>query len=138
MSKLVGLAVALSAAALAATAHAGNPPGTFAGCPAGLRPVPANYAPAARRVALRFALAHPRGMRLRGAHATQAIRVTHWLPSGWIKSECGLAVWRRSVAVNVVFPAMEYPNPKGPCNDCAHLVYLLGDTAHGWKVWGDY
>src|SRR4051812_27113182 len=111
MPKLAGLAVALSAAALAATAHAGHPAGTFAGCPTGLKPIPADYASTARRLALQFALTHPRGMRLKGAHATQAIRVSHWLPSGWIRSACGLAVWRRSVAVNVTFPAMEYPNP---------------------------
>jgi hypothetical protein len=138
MSKLGIAAVVLSAAALSATAHAGTPAGTFAGCPAGLRPVPANYLAATPPVAVRFAKAHAQGTRTRGAHATLVLRVPHWFPSGWIKTECGLTVWQRSVAVNVEFPAMEYPNPKGPCDACAHLVYLLGYTAHGWKVWGNY
>ncbi|HJX53437.1 MAG TPA: hypothetical protein VJ801_11790, partial [Polyangia bacterium] len=62
----------------------------------------------------------------------------HWLPSGWIKTECGNGVWQRSVGVSVRFPAMEYPNPKGPCNDCAHVTLLLGKTRHGWVTWGNY
>jgi hypothetical protein len=136
MSKLAGLAIALSSAALAATAHAGTPPGTFVGCPTGLKPVPANYRTATPPIAVRFAKAHAQGTRTRGARATMVLQVPHWLPSGWIKSECGLTVWQRSVAVNVEFPAMEYPNPKGPCEDCAHLVYVLGYTTHGWTVWG--
>jgi hypothetical protein len=60
------------------------------------------------------------------------------LPSGWIREECGKRVWLRSVAVGVGFPAMEYPNPVGPCNSCAHVVLLLGKTRGGWVTWGNY
>lgn len=146
MSKLVGVAAVLAAAALAATARAGTPPGTFAGCPTGLEPVPASYAVTARRAAQTFlTTTYARwdrqrhwGTRLQGAEIGTPIRVTQWLPSGWIKSECGLATWRRSVAIPIRFPAMEYPNPKGPCNACAHVTFLLGDTARGWQIWGNY
>lgn len=77
-------------------------------------------------------------MRLAGAQVGQPFFTRKWLPSGWIRTECGVKVWQRSVAVGVRFPAMEYPNPKGPCNDCAHVTLLLGKTRHRWVVWGNY
>lgn len=79
------------------------------------------------------------GLKLAGAQVGEPFLVRHWLPSGWIKTECGLAVWQGSIGVNVTFPAMEYPNPNGPCNACGHLVLLLGTTARdSWRVWGSY
>jgi hypothetical protein len=77
-------------------------------------------------------------MRLRGAKEKAPFLVTDWLPSGWIRAECGLKVWKRSVVVTFRLPAMEYPNPKGPCSDCAHVTLLLGRTAHGWTAWGNF
>jgi hypothetical protein len=146
MSNLVGAVLVLGAAVCAATAHAGTPPGTFAGCPTGLQSPPPNYAATARHAAGLFLTTtytqwnrqHHWGIKLEGAQVGAPVRTQKWLPSGWIKSECGVAAWQRSVAVPIRFPAMEYPNPKGPCDACAHTTFLLGDTAHGWKVWGSY
>jgi hypothetical protein len=78
------------------------------------------------------------GHEARGARVGIPFPVRHWLPSGWIKTECGNQVWQRSVGVGVRFPAMEYPNPKGPCNACAHVTLLLGKTDHSWVTWGNY
>jgi hypothetical protein len=65
--------------------------------------------------------------------------VRHWLPSGWIKRECGPTVWRNSVAVDVYFPRLDKPhNPVGHCNACAHVTFLAALTRGGWTVWGDY
>lgn len=137
-------AAALSAVALAAT-H-GKPVGTFNGCPAGLQPLPSKYKTASRHAAIVFLTTtyatwnkeRHWGMMLKGAQVGEPFLVRHWLPSGWIKTECGNEVWRRSVGVSVRFPAMEYPNPKGPCNACAHVTLLLGETRHGWMTWGNY
>jgi hypothetical protein len=61
------------------------------------------------------------------------------VPSGWIKSECGLAVWQRSLAVSVYFPAMDPPhNPIGHRDDCAHIIFLASKTILGWTDWGNY
>ena len=56
--------------------------------------------------------------------------VRDWLPSGRIKRECGRVVWERSVVVDFDLPAM------GPCEACAHVVFLLGKTRRGWITWG--
>ena len=154
MLRAVACCAAIFAAVLITCAAAfagtrGKPVGTFNGCPAGLRVLPTNPAgwrPAARQAAsiflkttfARWNKQRHWGIRLAGAYVGEPFLVRHWLPSGWIKSECGLAVWQRSVWVNVTFPAMEYPNPKGPCNSCAQEVLLLGDTRHGWITWGSY
>lgn len=142
----------LSAAMLATTANAAPPTspfGTFHGCPSRLVPLPApaaRYAAAARGSAIRFLYtsyaamnrSHRWGLKLAGAKTTSVLPTRRWLASGWIKQECGLRVWQRSVAVTIRLPAMEYPNPKGPCNSCAGLTLLLGKTARGWSVWGQF
>jgi hypothetical protein len=144
------MALAVSVAAVSAAASAGKrPAGTFYGCPSGLLTVPAgeSWRPAARRAGLHFLRTtyarwnrqHPRRrVRLRGATAGRPLLARRWLPSGWIKSECGASTRQRSVVVPIGLPAMEYPNPRGPCNDCAHVVLLLGLTRHGWTAWGQY
>jgi hypothetical protein len=142
---LAGVVVAM-ACAVALGAAAGKPVGTFNGCPAGLEPVPTTYKSTARDAATVFLrTTYARwdrerhwGIKLAGAQVGRPFLVQHWLPSGWIKSECGTSVWRRSVGVSVSFPAMEYPNPKGPCNACSHVTLLLGKTQHGWATWGNY
>jgi len=136
----------LCGAALATTP--GVPPGTFSGCPHDTRPLPvqplATYAPSVRNAVLQFVrtsfthISH-KPAKLDGARTTGTFLVTRWVPSGWIKSECGLTLWHRSVGVNVYFPAMDPPhNPVGHCNDCAHIVFLAAPTGGGWTVWGDY
>lgn len=77
--------------------------------------------------------------KLVGARTTAVFLVSNWLPSGWIKRECSVRVWRRSVGVSVYFPAMDPAhNPVGHCNDCATVTFLASPTAGGWSVWGDY
>jgi hypothetical protein len=139
---------ALVAAAAAGAGTAAPPPGTFAGCPRDTRPLPAgplvSYAPQLRRAVLEFVhtqflklSAHPPDVR--GARVVQILLVTRWRPSGWIKTECGATVWRRSVAAVVYFPKLDKPhNPIGHCNDCAHITFLAVRTEGGWTVWGDY
>ena len=139
-------AVALAVCAVALAASQGKPVGTFDGCPVGLLAPPSTYKPAARQAAMVFlTTTYARwnkerhwGMKFAGAQVGEPFLVRHWLSSGWIKTECGNEVWQRSVGVNVGFPAMEYPNPKGPCNDCAHVTLLLGKTHRGWVTWGNY
>ena len=136
----IGGAVAATACASALAATDGKPVGTFYGCPVGLLPLSTTYKPAVRRAAIVFLTTtyakwnkeRHWSMRLAGARVGIPFPVRHWLPSGWIKTECGNQVWQRSMGVGVRFPAMEYPNPKGPCNDCAHVTLLLGKTHHGW------
>jgi hypothetical protein len=128
-----------------AATHA-QPVGTFNGCPAGLLPLRTTQKSAARHAASIFlATTYAQwnkerrwGMRLAGAQVGEPVLVRQWPSSGWIKTECGGEVWQRSFGVSVRFPAMEYPNPKGPCNDCAHVRLLLGKTRHGWVTWGNY
>jgi hypothetical protein len=142
----IGGAVAATACASALAATQGKPVGTFYGCPVGLQPLSTTYKPAARRAAIVFLTTtyakwnkeRHWGMRVAGARVGIPFPVRHWLPSGWIKTECGNQVWQRSVGVGARFPAMEYPNPKGPCNACAHVTLLLGKTHHGWVTWGNY
>jgi hypothetical protein len=142
----VGGAVAATACAAALAGTDGKPVGTFNGCPVGLQPLSTTYKPAARHAATVFLTTtyamwnkeRHWGMRMAGAQVGEPFFVRHWLPSGWIKAECGNKVWRRSLGVNVGFPAMEYPNPLGPCNDCAHVTLLLGKTQRGWVTWGNY
>jgi len=139
-------AVGLVVSAVALAASPGKPFGTFSGCPVGLLPPPATYEPAARHAASVFLTTtyakwnteRHWGMKLAGAEVGEPFLVRNWLPSGWIKTECGRGVWQRSVGVTVGFPAMEYPNPEGPCADCAHVTLLLGKTRHGWVTWGNY
>jgi hypothetical protein len=141
---LAGAAVLCVAFSLVASepAAAGKPPGTFAGCPQATLPLPdaaSAYAGAARAVVLRFVRAHPLRMKTAGATAGAVQLVRRWLPSGWIKSECGLRVWKRSLVVGVYYPAMDPPhNPIGHCNACARIRFLLSRTASGWLVWGLY
>jgi hypothetical protein len=123
------------------------PAGTFAGCPHGIIPLggaSATYELVAPRVVLRFvrtavAARSKTPSKLIGARATSTFLVRDWLPSGWIRSECGETVWRDSVGVTVYFPAMDLPhNPVGHCNACDHIIYLIARTAHSWTVWGNY
>lgn len=147
---LVVLLVAGSVAAGTALASgARRPAGTFHGCPSGLIALPSSAAlwrPQARRAGLHFLRTtyarwnrrHHWRLRLRRAKAGRPLLASHWLPSGWIKSECGETTRKRSVVVPIQLPAMEYPNPVGPCNACAHVTLLLGLTRHGWTAWGQY
>ena len=69
----------------------------------------------------------------------KVLLVRRWLPSDWIKQECGLTVWRRSVAVAVYFPRLDKPhNPIGHCNACAVLTFIAARTLGGWTVWARY
>lgn len=123
------------------------PAGTFAGCPSHAASLPSSaptYAPAAKKAVLRFvrntfSRESRTPKRLVGAKTTSVVLVRQWLPSGWIKSECGVGVWARSIAVGVYFPAMDLRhNPVGRCGDCDHITFLLSRTLDGWSVWGDY
>jgi hypothetical protein len=146
---LVLLAAIAVATGAAATSAAGRPAGTFHGCPSGLVALPADTAlwrTEARQVGLHFVRTtyarwnrqHHWRLRLRGATAGRPFRASRWLPSGWIKTECGSTTRERSVVVPISLPAMRYPNPVGPCNDCASVTLLLGLTRHGWTAWGQY
>lgn len=140
------LVTGAACAAPALSGRAAKPAGTFSGCPSGLVPVPAGFRTDARRAAAlflhttytRWNRVHHWGIRLAGAEVGPPVLVRDWLPSGWVKEECGTTVWLRSVVVPVGFPAMEYPNPVGPCNACAHVAFLLGKTGQGWIAWGEY
>jgi hypothetical protein len=140
------VAVALSGLALGRPSFvaAATPVGTFAGCPLGVEPLlgtVASYASAARSTALSFVHSHASRLKLKdaGARANRVLRVTGWLPSGWIKTECGSIVWERSLAVGVFFPAMNPAhNPVGPCASCASVTYLISKLRRGWVVWGNY
>lgn len=113
-------------------------PGTYHGCPRSVQPLPAPLAssvPALRADVLAFARAR---VKQRG-RVTDVRLVQNWLPSGWIARECGTAVWRRSVAVSVYFPALDPPhNPIGHCNSCASITFIASRTASGWTVWARY
>jgi hypothetical protein len=130
--------------AAAAAARAGVPAGTFHGCPAHVLPLPTSYEPALDRIVLHF-VHDPLAARSKdpsyvdGARVTGRILVRRWLPSGWIKDECGRLVWERSVAVSVYFPKLDLPhNPVGHCNECAVSLLIASWTARGWTVWGIY
>jgi hypothetical protein len=143
---LFAIAATIAGSVAAAGAAGGKSVGTFNGCPRGLKALPVTWRVQARAEAREFltttyaAWNRERhwGLRLAGAQEGAPFLVRHWLPSGWIKSECGQTVWARSVGVTFVFPAMEYPNPKGPCNACAHVTLLLGKTPTRWVTWGNY
>jgi hypothetical protein len=140
-------ALAISAGSPASAAPQNVPAGTFYGCPHHVLPLPgsaASYASTVRAVVLRFvattfARRSKTPKQLIGAQTTGVQLVRDWLPSGWIKSECGNAVWQRSIAVFVYFRAMDLPhNPIGHCNDCDHITFITSRTATGWTVWGLY
>jgi hypothetical protein len=142
------LAPVACAVALAASASAAVPIGTFAGCPRSPQPLPprlASYEPQVRAAVLAFVrtdflkYAQSSAAQLADARVRSVILVRRWLPSGWIRTECGVAAWRRSVAVDVYFPHLDRPhNPVGHCNACAHLTFIAARTARGWSVWGRY
>lgn len=143
---VVALTGAASGAALAMSS--GVPWGTFDGCPRDVRPLPARplatYAPTVRNLVLQFvrtSFTHiaRTPVKVAGARTTHVFLVRNWLPSGWIKRECGTTVWQRSVGVVVYFPALDPPhNPVGHCNDCAVTTFFANRTRLGWAVWGDY
>ena len=133
--------------AVALAAPRGVPAGTFNGCPHAVEPLPsplASYAPAVRGVVLAyvrtsFARTASTPAKVAGARTTGVFLTRKWIPSGWIKSECGASVWRWSVGVGVYFPALDKPhNPVGRCSDCARITFLLARTRSVWTVWGDY
>ena len=144
---LVALAPLIAACAAAAARPQSVPSGTFDGCPRHVLALPgsaASYAPAVRTVVLRFvsttfARRSKTPKQLVSARATGVQLVRDWLPSGWIKRECGKVVWQRSLAVSVYFPALDLPhNPIGHCNDCDHIAFIASRTPMGWTVWGVY
>jgi hypothetical protein len=148
---MVGLVVfvTLAAGAKRAQSSTASPPvGTFSGCPRHARPLPGplySFEQPLRIAVLQFVqtafpnLVHTPASELLGARVRSVILVRNWLPSGWIKSECGLRVWRNSVAVGVYFPRLDPPhNPVGHCNACAHVTLLAARTSGGWRVWGRY
>jgi hypothetical protein len=124
------------------------PPGTFDGCPSAITALsqPASsYAPVVSREVLRFIrttrfrLMSSSRARQAGAQVTSVFLVRTWLPSGWVKSECGKLVWRNSVGVTVYFPLLNLPhNPVGRCDACDHVIVLTSNTRRGWTVWGSY
>jgi hypothetical protein len=143
--------VILATAKGAATARSlsvGTPIGTFNGCPHNTRPIPeriTTFERPLRTAVLQFVRTSFRHItrqpadQLIGARIRAVILVRHWLASGWIKTECGFAVWRNSVAVDVYFPRLDKPhNPVGHCNACAHLTFITAHTPIGWTVWGRY
>ena len=137
----VGLAAgALSLTAAGAVVAKPVPAGTFDGCPRHVLPLTAplaSYAPIVRSVVQRFVtttFAHRSKTQksLIGARTTGAWLVRTWLPSGWIKDECGKTVWQRSLAVAVYLPAADLAhNPVGHCNDCDHLVFIVSRKPSG-------
>jgi hypothetical protein len=150
-SLICALAVSLALTAADVTpAAAGDAvqPGTFSGCPRDVRLLPTgpltSYAPTVRGVVIRFVgrsfarISHKPAAELAGARTTALFFVKDWLPTGWIKRECGVQVWRRSVGVVVYFPALDKRhNPAGHCADCAHIRFFVSLTRGGWSVWGD-
>ncbi len=143
MAKLAVAAALAATLVAAATASATPPPGTLAGCPSGvvsLPPTTRGVVSAVQqfvRTTLPKLTPHPAD--LAGARVQSIVRVTRWKPSGWIKTECGVRLWRDSLAVGVYFPKVDKPhNPVGRCNACAHIVVLLAHTRAGWIVWGRY
>jgi hypothetical protein len=122
--------------------------GTFSGCPRDTRPLPgplSSFERPLRITVLQFVrtsfpkVAQTPPSKLAGALIRSLTLVRNWLPSGWIKRECGLLVWRNSVAVDVYFPRLDPPhNPVGHCNACAHVTFLAARTFGGWTVWGRY
>jgi hypothetical protein len=140
-------ALLLAECGWASPADAGGPAGTFRGCPSSVLPLPgsaAAYAPVVRNVVLGFvhtgfAQMSRTPKKLVGASTGRVLLVRNWLPSGWIKTECGQIVWQNSIAVGVYFPAMDLPhNPIGHCNACDRITFLASETTRGWTVWGDY
>lgn len=144
---LLATAVVVAVSVTPAFANAHSPPGTFSGCPHDALPLSArpldSYQRAVRIAALQFvrtSFVHisRSPSKLVGARTTSVFLVRHWLPSGWIKTECGIRVWSRSVGVDVYFPKMDLPhNPVGRCNDCSHITFLASRTLGGWTIWGD-
>jgi len=148
---IVGLVLLTAVAASSAStqAIAGSPPvGTFSGCPRDTRPLPGPLRTFERPVGvavLQFVrtsfpkIVQTPPSQLVGARIRFVTLVRNWLPSGWIKRECGVPVWRNSVALDVYFPRLDRPhNPVGHCNACAHLTFLAARTSGGWTVWGRY
>jgi hypothetical protein len=144
---MVVLALSGLLCAVALAGQRGAPAGTFNGCPHAVESLPsslASYAPAVRGVVLAyvrtsFARTASTPARVIGARTTGVFLTRKWLPSGWIKSECGASVWRWSVGVGVYFPALDKPhNPVGRCGDCARITFLVARTRSVWTVWGDY
>ena len=143
---LLVIAAVIVGSEAVARATGGKPVGTFSGCPRGLQALPLTWRHEAATGAMTFLTTtyatwnreRHWGLRMAGAQEGAPFLVRRWLPSGWIKSECGQTVWARSVGVTFVFPAMEYPYPKGPCNACAHVTLLLGKTRNAWVTWGNY
>jgi hypothetical protein len=140
---LAAVTAALAECAAAAAAPRAVPAGTFNGRPHDVLPLPgplASYAPAVRKVVLNFVattLAHEskKPNEFVGARTLQVALVSRWLPSGWIKDECGKTVWERSVEVGVYFPAMDLPhNPIGRCNACDRITLITSRTSSGWTV----
>jgi hypothetical protein len=142
------LALAAVSATAAAAFNRGVPVGTFHGCPRDPRPLPPHlpsYELGVRTAVLRFVrtgflpFAQTPRSQLVGARVLKVLLVREWLPSGWIKQECGLTVWRRSVAVAVYFPRLDKPhNPIGHCNACAVLTFIAARTTGDWTVWARY
>lgn len=141
-------ALAVIGSSVAAQPSAARPPvGTFSGCPRDIRTLPRLTPPVKAALSsavfqfLRVEFPKITGAsaaQYAGGRVTMIIPVRHWLPSGWIKRECGIDVWRNSVAVAVYFPRLDKPhNPVGYCNDCAHLTFLAARTLGGWTIWGD-
>lgn len=143
---LLALAAVLASAAV--SFDRGIPVGTFHGCPRDPRPLPPHlpsYELGVRTAVLRFVrtgflrFAQTPRPQLVGARVLKVVWVQRWLPSGWIKQECGLTVWRRSVAVAVYFPRLDKPhNPIGHCNACAVLTFIAARTIGDWTVWARY
>lgn len=126
----------------------GVPVGMFKGCPRHVHPLPgelAQYKQTVELGALQFVrtgflkYAQTPATNLVGARVRRVLPVQAWGPSGWIRDECGLLIWKRSVSVLVYFPRLDKPhNPIGHCNACAQLTFLLARTDRGWAVWGRY
>ena len=145
---VVAVLALLAAATAASQAAAGAPAGTFSGCPRDTRPLSGGIATFTRplsRAVLQFMhgpflhITKTPASQLVGARVTGMVLVRHWLPSGWIKDECGLTVWRNSVVVDVYYPRLDKPhNPVGHCNSCDQLVFLAARASGGWTIWGDY
>jgi hypothetical protein len=140
--------LALAAASATANAAGGVPVGTFHGCPRNPQPLPprpVGYETAVRSAVLRFVrtgflrFARTPPSQLVGARVVRVLPVRRWLPSGWIKQECGATVWRRSVAVAVYFPRLDKPhNPVGHCDACAVVTFIGARTGGGWTIWARY
>jgi hypothetical protein len=145
----VASAIVLALLAAAVSTASSAPPATsiFHGCPHGLEPLSGHRweLPAIETARKFLTTTYARwnrqlrwGLNLTGAQPEKPLLVRSRLQSGWVKRECGVGVWRRAAVVPFKLSAMDHPNPRSACLNCASVTLLLGRKPSGWLVWGQY